>query len=61
MQAPSLRDSGPILEADFPTLKRGANKHCAGGAGEYPGSIPLESQGQFGLPSVGCCSFVPLA
>ncbi|MFP5237959.1 MAG: tRNA lysidine(34) synthetase TilS [Acidobacteriota bacterium] len=30
--APSLRDSGDILNAGFPTLKRGANNHCASGA-----------------------------
>jgi len=31
--APSLRDSGLISNLAFPTLKRGANKHCAYGAG----------------------------
>jgi hypothetical protein len=32
--APSLRDSGGIVGLTFPTLKRGANKHCAYGAGD---------------------------
>ena len=32
--APSLRDSDPILGVAFPTLKRGANDHCASGAME---------------------------
>jgi len=37
--APSLRDSGYFRGTVFPTLKRGANKHCAYGAGvvEMPG------------------------
>jgi len=34
-EAPSLRDSGTWDWAAFPTLKRGANKHCASGAGVW--------------------------
>jgi len=30
--APSLRDSRNHLDSAFPTLKRGANQHCAYGA-----------------------------
>ncbi len=32
--APSLRDSGAIIGFANPTLKRGANNHCAYGAGD---------------------------
>ena len=37
--APSLRDSDPILRVAFPTLKRGANDHCASGAMENGTSL----------------------
>jgi hypothetical protein len=33
---PSLRDSGYIVGFFNPTLKRGANNHCAYGAGDRP-------------------------
>jgi hypothetical protein len=34
--APSLRDSVGIIGIANPTLKRGANNHCAYGAGDGP-------------------------
>ena len=42
--APSLRDSGQIVGFAHPALKRGANKHCAYGAGANAGAgnaLPL--------------------
>ena len=47
-QPPSLRDSACIDCCDVPTLKRGANNHCAYGAGR------AAAEADFGAGGIWC-------